>query len=202
MLNLRSVGLTTLSCVALFATPVSAAPVVFWTSLTGAAEAPPNASPATGWAKVIMDLAAHTMSIDISFADLLGPTTAAHIHCCTAVAGAGTAGVATQVPNFAGFPVGVTSGSYSNVFDMTLSTSFNPTFVTTSGGTVAAAEQRLFDNMVAGKTYVNVHSSAFPGGEIRGFLVDEPAALALLGVALVSLALQRSAAARSPARRR
>ncbi|WP_139379481.1 CHRD domain-containing protein [Zoogloea sp. LCSB751] len=42
----------------------------------------PNASPATGAAMVVIDTVAHTMQVDVVFSGLLGPTTAAHIHCC------------------------------------------------------------------------------------------------------------------------
>ena len=40
--------------------------------------------------------------------------------------------------------------------------------------------------MAAGKTYWNIHSTTFTGGEIRGFLtaVPEPTALALFGLEL------------------
>ena len=143
--------------------------------LDGPSESPPNASPATGQAFVDIDTVLHTMRVQVSFTGLLGPTTASHIHAATALPGVGTAGVATQTPTFTGFPTGVTSGVYDHTFDMTLASSYNASFVTANGGTAASAEAALFGAIAAGKAYVNVHTTAFGGGEIRGFLTPVPA---------------------------
>ena len=161
--------------------------------LSGPNESPANASPGTGYATVFLDTTLNTMQVDVTFSGLTGTTSASHIHGATAVAGVGTAGVATQTPTFTGFPLGVTSGSYSHLFDMTLTSSYNPSYVTANGGTAASAEAALFAAMAAGKTYWNIHTSTFGGGEIRGFLtpVPEPSTLALLG--LGGLALVRAA---------
>lgn len=174
-----------------FATPlIGASPMTFSAVLNGASEQPPNASPGAGFATVIFDIDAHTMRVSANFSGLVGTTTAAHIHCCTALAGAGTAGVATTTPNFPGFPLGVSSGAYDNLFDMTLASSYNPSFVNNlGGGNIATAEAILLQSMLDGKTYFNIHTSAFPGGEIRGFLqqVPEPQSLALAGLGLCAL---------------
>ena len=65
------------------AMPGHATPITYEASLSGAAEAPPNASPATGSATVVYDSILHTLSISADWADLIGTTTVAHIHCCT-----------------------------------------------------------------------------------------------------------------------
>jgi hypothetical protein len=170
-----------------------AAPVLFTADLSGPAEDPPNASPGVGFAELEFDLAAHTFTISASFSDLLGVTTVAHIHCCTALPLSGLAGVATQTPTFAGFPAGVTSGTYLATFDTTLESTFNAPFVAANGGTAAGAEAALFAGLQAGRAYFNIHSSLFGGGEIRGFLVQapEPGALALLCGGLLALAALR-----------
>jgi hypothetical protein len=89
-----------------------------------------------------------------------------------------------------GFPLGVTAGSFSNTYDMTLASSYNPAFITANGGTVASAEAALIGGMVAGGTYFNIHTSVFGGGEIRGFLaVPEPSTLVFVGAGLLVLCL-------------
>ena len=160
--------------------------------LNGANEAPPNASAGTGTATIVFNTTAHTMQVDVSFSGLTGTTTAAHIHCCTAVASTGTAGVATELPLFTGFPTGVTSGTYSHLFDMTLATNFNPAFITAHGGTVGSAELDLANGGL--NAYLNIHTSAVGSGEIRGFLVvtPEPGTLGMaVSAAIAGLALAR-----------
>ena len=149
----------------------NAAVTTYTCLLDGPSEAPPNASPGTGYSIVDVDPVAHTMRVRIVFSGLIGNTTASHIHGPTAVAFTGTAGVATTTPSFTGFPTGVTAANYDHTYDMTLASSYNPTFVTNNGGTPASAETALFNAIAAGKAYVNVHSSSFGGGEIRGFLI-------------------------------
>lgn len=154
-------------------------------NLNGPSESPPNASPGTGFAEVDIDTTANTMRVQVVFAGLLGTTTASHIHSATATPGTGTAPVATTVPTFTGFPLGVTSGTYDHTFDMTLASSYNPSFVTANGGTPASAEAALFASIAAGTAYLNIHSTVVPGGEIRGFLqpaAPEPASLVLLAI--------------------
>ncbi len=152
--------------------PAGAAVTYFTSPLDGVSESPPNASPGSGFVEVDFDPAAHTMRVYVSFADLIGTTTASHIHGPTAVAGAGTAGVATVTPTFTGFPLGVTSGTYDQTYDLTLASSYNPSFITANGGTAATAEAALYQALLDGKAYLNVHTTFAPGGEIRGFLAQ------------------------------
>jgi hypothetical protein len=187
--------LTALIVLSLLALPVvapraSGTVFVFDASLDGPSESPANASPATGFAEVDYNDLLHTLTVEVTFSGLLGTTTAAHIHSATAVPGTGTAGVATTTPTFAGFPLGVTSGSYSNTLDLTSASSYNPAFVTANGGTTASAEAALVAGMNAGEAYFNIHTTAFPGGEIRGFLiaVPEPSSMILTGLGVVALA--------------
>jgi CHRD domain len=153
------------------ASVAEAAIVSYTTSLSGPNESPPNASPGVGTATVDIDGVAHTMRVQAVFSGLTGTTTASHIHGPTLVALTGLAGVATTTPTFTGFPLGVTAGFYDHTFDMTQSTSYNPSFITANGGTTATAEAALFQAITDGKAYLNIHSSTFGGGEIRGFLV-------------------------------
>jgi hypothetical protein len=177
----------------LFGAVAHAGVIVYATNLSGPGESPPNASPGTGFAEVTIDNVANTMRVQVTFAGLLGTTTASHIHCCTAVPFAGTAAVATTTPTFTSFPLGVTSGTYDHTYDLLDAGSYNPTFVTASGGTTAGAESALLAAMAAGETYLNIHSTVVLGGEIRGFLVadtPEPGTFLMAGGILAGIVLR------------
>jgi hypothetical protein len=108
--------------------------------LDGTQEVPPNASPGTGYAKITLDKENNTVRVVLSFQDLLGSQTAAHIH-----------GPALPGQN-AGVLVGFPLGNFDQTFPIT---------------------DVIEGHIQAGLTYVNVHSTVFPGGEIRGQIVPQ-----------------------------
>jgi hypothetical protein len=191
-MTMRHTWLTLLAALALATLPAAqAAILIFDADLSGANEVPPVASPGTGTGRVEIDTVLRTMTLDVAFSGLVAPTTAAHIHCCAAPTT--NVGVATQLPSFVGFPLGVTSGLYAQTFDMNAASSYNPAFITNNGGTPQSAFDVLLAGMLAGQSYLNIHSTTFPGGEIRGTLlrVPEPGTLGLLAGGLLALALRR-----------
>ena len=155
---------------------------VYYATLSGPNEFPTNTSPGVG--KSVITIDGNLMRVQATFSGLVAQTaaglpsgtTASHIHAPTPIplSLTSTAGVATQVPTFAGFPSGVRAGTYDNTFDMTLNSSYNPAYITANGGTAASAFIALKTAIAAGRSYLNIHSNAFPGGEIRGFLIPCP----------------------------
>jgi MYXO-CTERM domain-containing protein len=138
----------------------------------------------TGSVFVTIDDVANSMRVQATFSGLSGTTTASHIHAPTASPGSGNAGVATAVPTFPGFPLGVTAGTFDTTYDMTLASSYNPAFVTANGGTADSARAALFLFLAQGRSYLNIHTTTFPGGEIRANLavVPEPSSVVLAAV--------------------
>lgn len=182
-----------LSSAFLLAAAAFATPITYVATLSGPAESPPNTSPGTGYALITIDNMVHTLMVQVAFSGLMGNTTASHIHCCTITPFTGTANIATETPTFENFPLGVTHGSYTNTFNLALTSSFNSPFVAANGGTAAGAEAALSAGLASGRAYLNIHTTVDPGGEIRGFLVatPEPATFLGAGLLLAGLLLSR-----------
>jgi len=178
--------------------PAAASPITFTAVLTGPAEEPPNASPGTGFATVTIDPVANSLRVEATFSGLLGTTTVSHIHIINGPLDPNlldTVGpVTTTTPTFPGFPSGVTFGVYDATFDTASAATFNPQFVS-AAGSLAAAQAAFFSGIIDGRAYLNIHTTSFPGGEIRGFLtptaVPEPSAMLLVGTGLLALVARR-----------
>jgi hypothetical protein len=153
---------------------------------SGPAESPPNGSPGTSL--VTIDLSGTNLMVDMPFSYLTSPTAAAHIHCCTTDAFTGTSGIALP---FTDFPTGVQAGTYSKSFSLYDEATYDPAFLAANGGTANGAASALVAGINANEAYVNIHTTANPGGEIRGFIVaapiPEPAEWALMAGGLASL---------------
>ncbi len=110
--------------------------------LTGTQEVPPAATNASGLGRVVINEGAGTMSFVVTFSGLTSNQTAAHIH---APAGVGTnAGV--------GITLGVVGGTSNTI---------------QGGGAITPTQ---IAQIKSGLAYINVHSTNFPGGELRGQL--------------------------------
>jgi hypothetical protein len=156
-----------------FAIPATAAIWTFNDPLSWNQEVPPaTGSQGTGLATGIYDDATNILTFSsMSVSNLLGTMTASHIH---------TGAVGVNGPIIVNLP---TFGSWSG-------TGPNATYVQTSPIVLTSAQEAQF---LAGGTYINIHTTRLPGGEVRGQLnpVPEPASLVALGAALAALAARR-----------
>jgi hypothetical protein len=162
----RSLFLTFLTLVlgTLAAGTASAQVVTLGATLTGAGEATQIANGvntgAFGDAVVVVDLGARTVTYTVRVFNMPSGTTASHIH----AGAAQTAG--PVVVNFA--PPVQASNDYS--FSGTVK---DTEFLLRPEVGIRSAED-MFQAIIGGNSYVNVHSAANPGGEIRGQLTVRP----------------------------
>lgn len=163
------------------------------TTMSGAQESPSVVSNGTGTGVFTYDDVAHTLRMQVTFSGLTGNTTLAHIHAPTAVGFVGNAGVSVQPPSLLNFPLGVTSGSYDQTFNLRDSATYSGAFVTNNGGTLETAETALIGFMSTGRAYFNIHTSFVGSGEIRGY-IPAPGAAGLLCVGgLIAMRRRRTA---------
>ncbi|HZI30188.1 MAG TPA: CHRD domain-containing protein [Gemmatimonadaceae bacterium] len=129
----------------------------FEASLTGAQEVPPVTTPATASATFISSTSGATTTIQYTVTvtgNLSGPVTAAHIH--------GPAGTGVNANPIVTLTVSNTTGRTGVLV--------SGSFTTTGNASVTMAQ--LLTHMLAGNTYVNLHTTANPNGEIRGQIAD------------------------------
>jgi hypothetical protein len=141
-----------------FSAGVASAQSTFQAVLSGLNEVGPNASPGTGFATLVLNGAQNQFTIDVSWSGLTAAATAGHIH------GPGGAGTnASVLFPFSGVPA-ATSGA-----------------IPTQTFSINATQLQYLQS---GYLYVNIHTSTFPGGEVRGqlTLVPEPTSAALIAV--------------------
>ena len=163
------------------ASPAQATVLTWTANLSGDQEIPPIATTATGSGWVKLDTLLNELSLFVEWQGLTGPGVQGHSHCCVDTP-PGNVGIAIDLwlPSDPERPA---TGNYSATYDLATENPFRVAFVTANGGTEAGALQALIDAMNAGggRAYYNIHTAAFPGGEIRGNLaVPEPGTLGLL----------------------
>ena len=132
---------TMFAALALGAAVVLAGPAsaeTYKVTLNGKSEVPPTTSKGTGTANVNFIPTTKKLTYTLTYSGLTGPATAAHFH--GPAAPGKNAGVQVAIPNATSSPV---KGS----------------------ATLTAAQAA---DLEAGKYYINIHTAANPGGEIRG----------------------------------
>lgn len=183
-------------CFAVASSAASAATIVYTAVASGANENPPNASTGTGTGVVTVDTVAQTLRFEAMWSGLTTNTVDLHLHCCAPTTM--NAGVAIGFGAF--LPaVPATSGAVDQTVDLTLASTYNPSFLAANGGSASSAMAALLMGLANGLGYQNIHSIMFPGGELRGNLaavdpIPLPAAAWLFFAGLGALALRRRAA--------
>ena len=120
---------------------VAAPTVMLHASLDGSQEQPVNFSYGRGTADVTYDKSTKTLSWTVTFDNLTGEVKAAHFH--------GPA------------PEGQNAGVQVSIGDNGLASPLQ--------GSATLTDEQAAD-LLAGQWYVNIHTSTYPDGEIRGWL--------------------------------
>lgn len=142
----------------LTAAPASAADTRMFANLTGGEEAPNMVlTGAFGTAAVTVDVAGQRITIELTVYNLPTGSTAGHIH-------VGPKGVSGPVVLDFTFPRD-RIGDFGLLIRLT-----SADFRARPEVGIATMEDAI-QAIVAGNAYVNIHTAAFPGGEIRGQLV-------------------------------
>ena len=133
--------------------------------VNGANEKPTAAtSTATGFFSASLHPTSNTLSYSVTWTGLTGTVSGAHIH------GPGDANtVASVLVNFQALPVGSTNGAITT--GASGSASGNLNLGMAINATVSGDSLKTLLNL--GLLYVNVHTAANPGGEIRGQIAKQ-----------------------------
>ena len=144
MQSLKSTLFACISALSICASSASFAQLInIGATLSGAAEVPPIASAGMGQLQAEFDKASRTLRYTLRYSGLSGPVKAGHFH-----------GPAEAGKN-AGVAVGINNAGDSPV----------------QGSAVLTPEQAA--DLLAGKWYINLHTAANPGGELRGQVTPE-----------------------------
>lgn len=145
--------------------------------LIGYEENPDISTAATGSFEVSIDDAAQTLTYELTYSGLEGSVQQAHIHFGkVAVNGGITLFLCSNLGNG---PTGTPSCPTTATATVSRTVGAGDIVSPASGGinqgisAGAAGWEELVAALRAGHTYVNVHSSAWPGGEIRAQIEDK-----------------------------
>lgn len=133
-------------------------------TLNGTKEVPPTTSTATGTFTASLHPTNGTLSYSVTWTGLTGAVTGAHIH-GPAAAGAN----ANVIIDFSAPPAGTTNNTMTTTAAGAAAGNLN--LNTLLVGTIDGAQLRTM--LDAGQLYVNVHTAANGGGEIRGQIAKQ-----------------------------
>ena len=140
---MRTTLFAALAVGAMLAAGAASAEIVHFTAkLDGASETPPRVTDGKGTAQVTLDTQSKVLSWKVDYSDLSGPATMAHFH------GPAAPGTAAKVT------VPLTGDMASPI-----------------KGSATITDGQIGD-LRGGLWYLNVHTAKYPGGEIRGQVLE------------------------------